>query len=450
MGENDFREPLKITPGTAQNHAVTLGQLNTALAGVGAATGPALALTAKLGATMSPIKGHYPTGDIVINELKASAPTAYTGQVTFGPTAAPARFRVGGNLALAETFYWNNINGNDISTSSLSAASVTSFEVEFWVTGTDLTIDLRNDASVTAAYGVTDYRIIVDDLLMPPSTGAVATVQDDWNHTPNSSAVRYHQLQFATARTRRVRLMLGLVTLVQVRIPGTSDIWPAPPRFRGASLGDSWGHASLGGTEGSIVAGTYPGELAIRTGWEIWNLHQGGTGYENPGAGGGTSKYWSADRQAALAALPAMDFIMVGGGGNDASDPPEEIADLAEVMWRGIKAARPTTPLIVIGAQAPNLFSGLDELNDALKARAAAIVDGAGNKVVDLFIDMWRGIHGEADPWITGTSGHIEDKDGNGSRDLFITNEAIADIHPTHAGARNIAERLAQRLRGAA
>jgi lysophospholipase L1-like esterase len=436
MGLFDFREKLRIPAGTDSSHAVNLGQLNAAIASVGEPTGD-VAVTAKLGATIEPLKGHYPTADIVTNELQAAAPTAYTGQVTYTTQASPARFRVGGLLAQSEGFYWNNINGNEIDESSLSAASITSFEVEFWHSGTDLTLDLRNDASVVNSYGAADYRIIVDDMLMPPSAGAVATAQNGWNHTPNTSALRYHVLKFATSQTRRIRLMLGLVTLSQVRIPGASDIWPAPPRFRFASLGDSWGHAALASTEGSIVAGTFPGELALRNGWEGWNLHQGGTGYENPGGGGGTSAYWSADRQAALAALPDLDLIIVSGGGNDASDDPEEIADLADIMWSGIKIARPFSTLVVVGAQAPNLFAGLDDLNDALKTHALA------NEHVDLFVDMWS-----PSPWITGTSGHLDDKDGNGSRDMFITNESIADIHPSHAGARNVAEHLARALRG--
>jgi hypothetical protein len=432
MAEIEFQSRIKVPAATTDDHAVNRGQMNTAIAAVGGG-----AAASYLGAQMEPPQGYYPDFDIVTNVLQAAAPTDYTSQVIHTHADSPARFRVGGTLVEMEGFLWNNINGNEI-TGDNHVAGMTSYEIEFWCSGTDLTIELRNEPGTTG-YGNSDYLIVVDDMIMAPSNGGsnVADVANGWNHTPGTTAVRYHVLQFSTARVRRIRLMLGNIALAGVRIPGASDIWPAPPRLRCAITGDSWCHAALNSTEGDIIAGTIPGELALATGWEVWNLSQGGTGYENPGAGA-TSEFWSADRQAALAAIPAMDCIIVLGGGNDSSEG-EEMGPLADIMWSGIKTARPSSTLIVVGAQSPALFAGLEDLNDHLREHALA------NEDVDLFVDMW-----EPAQWITGTSGHIEDRDGNGSRDMFITNESLADIHPTHAGARNVAERLARAMRGAA
>jgi hypothetical protein len=131
--------------------------------------------------------------------------------------------------------------------------------------------------------------------------------------------------------------------------------------------------------------------------------------------------------------------MIVLGGGNDTSEDPEDVAILADTFWSAIKAARPNTPLVVVGAQSPNLFAGLEELNDALRTAANASED------VDLFVDMW-----EPHQWFTGTSGTMEDHDGNGNRDMFISQEALVAIHPGHAGAKHAAGLLQRAMRGAA
>jgi len=437
MGEFDFSEPIKAPSGADLQHLVNRQLLNSIIAGLGSVGGGDVA--SYLGAQMEQPNGYYPSNDIVTNVLQATAPSAYTGQVTRNLSESPARFRIGGHLVTMEGYLWNNINGIEI-TGDNQVAGITSYEVEFWCSGADLTIELRNEPGTTA-YGATDYLIVVDDMIMPPSSGGsnIATIQNGWNHTPETTAVRYHTIQFSTARVRKIRIFMGNLSIAQVRIPGASDIWPAPPRFKCAFIADSWGHTAVNSTEGDIMGGVIPNELALATGWEVWNLSQGGTGYNHPGAGGGTSTFGSADRLDALSNIPEMDLIIVLGGGNDTNRTRATVISDANACWSAIKTARPTTPLVVVGAQPGNLIAGIDSLNADLKGAALS------NDDVDVFIDMY-----EPEEWISGTSGHMEDRDGNGSRDMFITNEALVDLHPGHAGSRNIAQRLARALRGVA
>lgn len=433
----EFFSPIKVPAATDNSEAVNRGQMNVAIAAVDGGGGGGL--TSFLGGQMEPPKGYYPDADLTTNVLQATAPTAYTSQVARTTQESPARFRIGGVLAEMETFHWNNINGVPITGSTSETFGITAHEIEFWCSGADLTFVMRNEPGNTA-YGGTDYLIMVDDMIVRPSSGSgnVAVIWNGWNHTPEATGTRYHVMHFASSRVRRIRIFLGLLSLVEVRIPGASDIWPAPPRFRIASTGDSWGHASFNGSEDDIMAGVFTNELAIASGWEVWNLHQGGTGYNNPGAVSGSTPFGSAGRLAALAALPALDAVMIVGGGNDVNRNRVTVLADANAMWTAIKTARPTTPLIVVGPQPANLLAGLDTFNTDMRASALA------SEYVDLYVDMY--VPGQ---WITGTSGTLDNRDGNGSRDMFISNEALADLHPTHAGSRNVAQRLARALRGA-
>jgi len=360
----------------------------------------------------------YPS-DLTIT-LTQTAPT-YTSQKTvlFSTTN---RFRYNGIWYNNTGYGFNAING--ATSSQINCA--TSYEIEFYMTGADVCIFAFNVAK-------SDYRVFVNDM---PATM-------DWQQFPATGAPQYIKLNFATPpypRYNKIRVMMGMNGLAGILLPGASDIWPAGPRPKMIVTGDSYVQGPGDSTpDGAVVAGNICGELAVRTGWEVLNMGQGGTGYSNnAGAAGGASAFGSSARMTALGLLPAVDLMMVYGGGNDSffgSWPMATSIANANAMWTAMKAARPTTPLIVVGVQAGTNLTGfvsadMNTYNAALKAAALA------HSGVTAFIDQ------RTSPWITGT-GKQGTTVGDGNADLFICSDGV---HPSHAGYGYLADRLVVEL----
>lgn len=173
-------------------------------------------------------------------------------------------------------------------------------------------------------------------------------------------------------------------------------------------------------------------------------MGQGGTGYQNPGNGttsspgpNGMDYFGATARMNALAALPAMDLVMVWGGANDASFgtfPMATTVSRANAMWSAIKAARPNTPLIVGGIESgvyPSSSADLDTLNDALSAAAVS------NSAVTAYVDQRN-----PEKWVSGT-GKLTSQTGDGNADIFVSSDGV---HPTHAGWGYVAERAVRAM----
>jgi lysophospholipase L1-like esterase len=173
------------------------------------------------------------------------------------------------------------------------------------------------------------------------------------------------------------------------------------------------------------------------TGWEVMNMGQGSTGYTNNGGNvGGKDYYGASSRMSALAALPALDLIMVYGSGNDSSQTQSALQTAANTLWNAIKAARPATPIVVAGMQ-PGSISGfndalMDASNGYLKAAAKANPNVAG------FIDM----RDSTDPWMVGT-GNTSAPNDTGNADFFISPDTV---HPTRIGYYNMAYKMVDAL----
>lgn len=370
------------------------------------------AAKSSLGNFMRPMgKTLYPPSDITSYVTDTSAPS-YSGQtvIYFNAGDASDRFRVSGLLT---DIGGNGINAINGATQSI-AANWTSYEVEFYVSGDRFTIWTVNAVD-------TDYRLYVDDMPLDLT----------WKHFGGSQASYYIKTQFASSRVRKIRALFGANSLTGIAFPGTSAIWAAPPRFKCAITGDSYILANHSTTEGTISAGSLGGELAIATGWEVWNLGQGGTGYVNNGGGiAGVSEYGSSSRLSALAALPELDLIIAYGSGNDSGTATGTVLTAANLFWDTVHAARPSTPIVVAGVEAgsPTGFDTglLDTLNDALIPSAEASSSVAG------VIDM------RTDPWVTGT-GKVGTPAHDGNADFIISSDGV---HPSHLGFQDMADRM--------
>lgn len=365
----------------------------------------------------------YPPSDVTSYVTDNVIP-AYTNRysIAFNNADASLRWRFSGKWYDFSSNGLNSINGatpND-------PASWTSFEVEFYLSGDQFAL-----WSVTSGTP-SDYRIFVDDMPLTPDWELNSSTPYDTN---------YMKVQFATSRIRRIRIMMsGLATFTGLFLPGSSDVWAAPKRFRAAIIGDSYiqGGHNAGPGQAYLQAAGLPNQLAIITGWEVMNMGQGSTGYTANGSNaGGKDFYGSSSRMAALAALPALDLIIVYGSGNDSSASGSTLTTAANNLWNAIKAARPTTPIVVAGME-PGTINGfndtlLNSSNAVLKAAAAANSNVAG------FIDM----RDPSDPWMVGT-GNAGAPNKSGNADFFISPDTV---HPTRAGYYNMAYKMVEALR---
>ena len=161
--------------------------------------------------------------------------------------------------------------------------------------------------------------------------------------------------------------------------------------------------------------------LATLTGWRVWNMSQGGTGYRNPAGVGGRSAFGSPDRLQRLAEAP-IDLLLVNGSGNDGFRTPEEYEQDALDYYAAVAAVRPDLPIVVAGVE-PLYYFRIPQgeaLNDALRRAAAAAPNVVG------FVD------GYGEGWLTG-SGSIARPQGDGNQDTYIARD---DYHLSGDGAR--------------
>jgi lysophospholipase L1-like esterase len=167
---------------------------------------------------------------------------------------------------------------------------------------------------------------------------------------------------------------------------------------------------------------TYAGEVARRLGWQVVIAGYAGTGFVSRGKIG---KDFAALYQTQLSWRPAPDMVVVSGGHNDVYHP-YRVGPAANRLLTQIKNRWPKTHVVLMGP----LWGG-DPPPQALRVRDS-LRDTATTLQLP-FVDPL------AERWITG---HIHRKTGNAQR--FILRDGT---HPTAAGNRYIADRLAADLR---
>lgn len=365
-------------------------------------------------APMSP--NPYPDSDITSYTRTQTEPV-FTSMKVLGPDDV-GRFRIGGTLndnVLAGQFF-NLSNGQ-----ADNAASYNSFEVEFYLSG-----DRFGVGSFVQADG--DTRMFVDD--MP--------VDMSWPQWPWIGGGGWIEIVFATSRIRKIRVLFGNNSFAGVWLPGASDIWAAEPRYKVAMIGDDNVFGTPDTTEGVIYAGAASGALAMQTGWEVWNLGQGNTGYISDGGGGlGRQPYGHATRIAALVAADPDLVIVAGSEYDPATSAGEQTAlqQAAATCWDAIGSALPGVPIVVVGVWTgtPLAFNTavMDNANTVLRAAAEA------HPNVLAYIDQ-RG-----EEWFTGT-GYVGTEAGNGNQDFFMSSDGV---HPSHAGFDYLARRIVNALK---
>jgi lysophospholipase L1-like esterase len=195
-------------------------------------------------------------------------------------------------------------------------------------------------------------------------------------------------------------------------------------------------NAVAAGVQGMIGAGTILGEFSQRTGIDAWPMGGSGTGYINQSGYSTAGPYGSTARMAALAALPALDAILVWGSANDVTSGGTgnaAVVTAAQTLWAAIKTARSTTPLYVAGVERLGpTNTDYNSLNNALKTAAAADAN------VDGFIDIYN-------PGFVYGTGKDGSPASDGNADVFLSTDGA---HPTHQGAEYWASNLEKLLGG--
>lgn len=342
-----------------------------------------------------------------------------TATVTSGYTAADTYWqwdqmsghaRVCGALLSAAggpTLGWNNISGI-----APAGNGNNGFDVEFWTSATTVRFWFYSG-------GKPDYWVMVDDMRIRPGWDYANVADGTCTLTITKDATR-----------RKVRVGLPASALAGFGVNAGAVCSPSTPGFQLAIIGDSYIQGqSIPAEGGYVTAGTVAGELAQETGWDIWRLAHSGSGYLAQGdVATSSGPYGSPARMAALAALPALDAILVWSSVNDQAQTPAAVAAAAMSLWAAIKAARPSTPIIVTGLESGWLANtALDPINTALRTAAAA------SPAVAAFLDL------RSPQIITGT-GNVGNIQNDGNADVFL---AADNLHLLHAGSRYYAQKLA-------
>lgn len=216
---------------------------------------------------------------------------------------------------------------------------------------------------------------------------------------------------------------------VQVLCELPLSVEPGPqPAFRLGLLGDSYADSGIQPYYGGLAR-----ELHRLTGWSIYQLGQGSTGYTNDGSSSGDSSksvYGSPSRVAAANGA-ACDAVLIIGSVNDGAASPATVAQACEDLVNELDA-----PVIIAGVEPLSLpgdpGTAWNAVNDMLMVMASSLVPVAGGGVID-----WRG-----EDWLTGT-GSVSDPKGDGNQDIYIGDAAGTDtVHANIEGQMYLADRF--------
>jgi hypothetical protein len=179
--------------------------------------------------------------------------------------------------------------------------------------------------------------------------------------------------------------------------------------------------------------------LSTVTGFRVWNLAEGGTGYLNSAGGKGapgylSSPYGSQRRLDAIVGAP-IDALLVHGSYNDKTTwTPDQHRVALEKFLTDVRQARPDLPVVLAGIEGTS-YSRPTSHYGPLTSNLAGMVGRHVNVVG--FIDPY------SDRWFTGTGSTATPK-GDGNQDQYIGADGY---HPNGDGQAYYEGRLADELK---
>jgi len=270
-----------------------------------------------------------------------------------------------------------------------------SFTYRVWVDGRIIPGPLLNGARSATSFGNSGYLLLLD----------WGTAAPPWGK-------------------RTVRIDLSGAAFGGVYAPKEARVClPATPPLQTAVwLGDSF----FEGTNADNAFASIPHVASPLLGWDnVVSASQGGTGYINPSATSGRSKF--LDRVPAVTAQKP-DHIVVGGGYNDYLYNPgsgavtyTDIANAATALFAALRAGSPNAQIWAVGPW--NLYTPPDPSRTTIGNSVKAAVEAVGGTYIDMYTD----------PWITGTGTAASPASPlNGNASLYVTSSS--DPHPPPAG----------------
>lgn len=234
----------------------------------------------------------------------------------------------------------------------------------------------------------------------------------------------YLDVPFTDRGAYKIKLTIGVGSVIHGFFYEQFDsFYPVGRKLRLGVMGDSYSYPANDTTVG------YQYWLAALTGFDVYPLGEGGTGYNNTGVGGVNSKTFGDPVRVALANTYDLDAMLIVGSINDSDVGLQPIAAAA---YAAFAAARPDMPLIVAGPEPYDVFATPVATNNAVKAAALAAPN------VLHYIDWY------VDDWING-SGNTGAPAGDGNADWII---GVDGVHPNLAGFRYLGLMFAEALRG--
>lgn len=184
--------------------------------------------------------------------------------------------------------------------------------------------------------------------------------------------------------------------------------------------------------------------LGRMTGWRVWNLAEGGTGYLSnssaPSYGSFVSSRFGSDRRLAAVARAPLDLLLVNGSFNDApvgSYSPEAHRAAVDDYLDELARIRPDLPVVLVGIEPLGRYqaSYWDTRSRTMNATLAATVGRHPNVIG--FIDPYT------HRWLTGT-GSIAAPKRDGNQDVYVGTDGV---HLSVAGVAYYVGRIVTGLR---
>jgi len=251
-------------------------------------------------------------------------------------------------------------------------------------------------------------------------------------------------IELGEARTVDVRFA-GPHHFSGVQFPADEEVavTATPPRFTVGVVSDSYYESSP--DPGSMSTSGAPA-LSTLTGFRIWNMAQGGTGYLNNGSDpvgetfddlAGTSPYGSDDRLDAVSDAP-IDALIVNGSINDAEFSVADHRAAVDRFLTEIEARAHTLPIVLIGLEPLSTSRIPDEPTNRFVNMTNTLMDlAAEHPNVVGFIDPYT------PNWLTGT-GSTNAPTGAGNQDEYV---GVDGVHLNGAGQMFYQQRIVAELR---
>ena len=304
-------------------------------------------------------------------------------------------------------------------------------DVEFTVTGKEFAVRY-------VTYKRSEVMVWIDDAPLAASAFIV-------DHPDGTGESDWIVINLPARGTVKVRFAGALVFGgVNYRAADPVTVTATPPPFTLGVVSDSYFESNQQ-RDRTVSAAV---QLRTITGFRVWNLAQGGTGYASDmtgraltgdyGAPGYESTPFGGARNIAAIKKAPIDALLVNGTVNDWMFTPAEQRAAVDDFLDRVAAVRPELPVVLVGVE-PLTYAGVPDQTHALYREM--------NQNLKDMAALHSNVVGMIDPytadWLTG-SGNIASPAGDGNQDRYID---VDTVHLNEAGQIYYQRRIADELK---